>query len=103
MRRRAPEGCPRATVEAATASAGRARGGWARHERRTPRQRWSRTARTAREAPRLCRRRGRCGERRLRRHKEGRLRRRERTLMSPRGGVNRRDDQFKLFIPKHLS
>jgi hypothetical protein len=27
----------------------------------------------------------------------------ERTLMSPRGGVNRRDDQFKLFLPKHLS
>jgi hypothetical protein len=28
----------------------------------------------------------------------------ERTLMSPRGGgVNRRDDQFKLFSPKHLS
>jgi hypothetical protein len=28
---------------------------------------------------------------------------RERTLMSPRGGVNRRDDQIKLFLPKHLS
>jgi type IV secretory pathway VirJ component len=27
----------------------------------------------------------------------------ERTLMSPRGGVNRRDDQIKLFPPKHLS
>jgi hypothetical protein len=27
----------------------------------------------------------------------------ERTLMSPRGGVNRLDDQFKLFLPKHLS
>jgi predicted aspartyl protease len=27
----------------------------------------------------------------------------ERTLMSPRGGVNRRDNQFKLFSPKHLS
>jgi predicted nucleic acid-binding Zn-ribbon protein len=28
----------------------------------------------------------------------------ERTLMSPRGGgVNRRDDQIKLFLPKHLS
>jgi hypothetical protein len=27
----------------------------------------------------------------------------ERTLMSPRGGVNRRDDQIKLFVPKHLS
>jgi hypothetical protein len=27
----------------------------------------------------------------------------ERTLMSPRGGVNRRDDQFELFLPKHFS
>jgi transposase InsO family protein len=27
----------------------------------------------------------------------------ERTLMSLRGGVNRRDDQIKLFLPKHLS
>jgi hypothetical protein len=27
----------------------------------------------------------------------------ERTLMSPRGGVNRRDDQIKLYLPKHLS
>jgi predicted nucleic acid-binding Zn-ribbon protein len=27
----------------------------------------------------------------------------ERTLMSPRGGVNRRDNQIKLFPPKHLS
>jgi hypothetical protein len=27
----------------------------------------------------------------------------ERTLMSPRGGVNRRDDQIKLFLPKYLS
>jgi hypothetical protein len=27
----------------------------------------------------------------------------ERILMSPRGGVNRRDDQFELFLPKHLS
>jgi hypothetical protein len=27
----------------------------------------------------------------------------ERTLMSPRGGVNRRDDQIKLFLPKLLS
>jgi hypothetical protein len=28
----------------------------------------------------------------------------ERTLMSPRrGGVNRRDDRFKIFLPKHLS
>jgi hypothetical protein len=27
----------------------------------------------------------------------------EKTLMSPRGGVNRRDDQCKLFLPKYLS
>jgi hypothetical protein len=27
----------------------------------------------------------------------------EKSLMSPRGGVNRRDNQIKLFFPEHLS